>query len=188
MTYKTHLSTGLLFSAIVFLLILKIQLAPALFVTLIITTILGASTPDLDTPTGKVWHKIPAGGILGRIIHPVFIGGHRHLSHSLLGLGIFTFLFKLLIIFSTKYLPIVPVTDKWMLITFVLGYSSHLIADMFTEIGVPIFFPLKYHFGIPPAPLEKIRIKTGHWFENLIVYPAVNLALILVVYSWFKGK
>ena len=96
MTYKTHLSTGLLFSSTVFLLIYEIELSPVLIILLIISTVLGSSAPDLDTPTGELWHKVPGGSLISRIVHPVFIGGHRHLSHSIIGLGIFTGLFYLL--------------------------------------------------------------------------------------------
>lgn len=183
MTYKTHLSTGLLFSSIVFLLIYKIELSPVLILALVISTIIGSSAPDLDTPTGELWDKIPAGSIISRIVHPVFIGGHRHLSHSIIGFGILTALFSLLI----KMIPLGDLNHELLIFSFAVGYISHLFADMFTEAGVPILFPLPYHFGIPPNPFGKMRIKTGRWFENLIVYPLVNLVIILVVYGYIKG-
>ena len=189
MTYKTHLSTGLLFSAIVFLLIYKINLSPVLAVILISFTVLGSGTPDLDTPTGELWDKIPAGSIISRIVNPIFIGGHRHLSHSILGMGLFVFLlWSLLNIplihnssFSVHYLG-------FAMLAFIIGYISHLVADMFTEAGVPLLFPLEYHFGIPPNPFEKVRIKTGRWFENLIIYPSVNLLLFWVIFSYIKNR
>jgi hypothetical protein len=60
-------------------------------------------------------------------------------------------------------------------------------ADMFTEEGVPLLFPLEYHFGIPPDPFQKVRIKTGRWFENLVVYPVVNIALFFVIWHYFNS-
>jgi len=189
MTYKTHLSTGILFSSVVFLLIYKVELSPVLAIILLFSTILGASAPDLDTPTGGLWQKIPAGSIIGRLVHPVFIGGHRHLSHSFIGMGLFVFLFYLLInipLFHNSQFMILNSAN--LMLAFIIGYASHLLADSFTEEGVPLLFPIVYHFGIPPNPFQKVRIKTGHWFENLIVYPAVNLALILVVFQYFKTK
>ncbi|MCL5410561.1 MAG: metal-dependent hydrolase [Patescibacteria group bacterium] len=182
MTYKTHLSTGLLFSSIVFLLIYKIELSPALAFVLIISTVLGSSAPDLDTPTGELWHKVPGGSLISRIVHPVFIGGHRHLSHSIIGSGIFIGLFYLLVRLI-HFGPLILDT-KYLILAFGLGYFSHIFSDMFTEAGVPLFFPLGYHFGIPP--IEKMRIKTGRWFENLVIYPVINLALILVIYSYIN--
>lgn len=183
MTYKTHLSAGLLFSSTYFLLINQINLSPILILGLAVSAILGASTPDLDTPTGGLWQKIPGGGILSRIIHPVFIGGHRHLSHSIIGLGIFTGIFYLLL----KTIPYETITDnsKFIILAYAIGYVSHIIADMFTESGVPLLFPWDYHFGIPPAPFEKVRIKTGRWFENFVIYPIINLLLLILLYKSF---
>jgi len=179
MTYKTHLSMGILFSSIAFLSVEKIELSPALATILFFSTLLGASVPDLDTPTGGLWQKIPAGSILSRIVRPVFIGGHRHLSHSLIGMGIFTWLFWLLL----KLLGLSTINLE--LSAFVLGFTSHLFADSLTEDGVPLLFPLDYHFGIPPDPFQKIRIKTGQWFENLVFYPLVNLAILFSLYYYY---
>jgi len=141
MTYKTHLTTGFLFSSILFLLIYKIELSPTLVIALILSTGLGSSTPDLDTPSGELWDKVPAGSIISRLVNPVFIGGHRHLSHSLIGFGAFAFLFWLLLKLIAPNLPIIHNSEFIILVAFGLGYASHLFADMFTEAGVPILFP-----------------------------------------------
>jgi len=188
MTYKTHVSTALLVSSIYFIYIQKIDLSLPIVLLLAIFTIIGSSVPDLDTPTGKVWHKVPAGSIIGRIVSPIFIGGHRHLSHSLLGMGLFTCLFSLLIHIVAKHFSVLPVTDDLILLSFIMGYFSHIFADLFTEAGVPLLFPIGYHFGIPPDPLGKVRIKTGKWFENLIIYPAVNIALVVIIYEYLKNR
>ncbi|MDZ4838595.1 MAG: metal-dependent hydrolase [Bacteroidota bacterium] len=50
--------------------------------TAIAANLIGAAAPDLDQPTGKLWRKIPAGTILGKILNP-FFGTHRSISHSL---------------------------------------------------------------------------------------------------------
>jgi membrane-bound metal-dependent hydrolase YbcI (DUF457 family) len=183
MTYKTHLSSGLLFSSVIFLLLIDVKLSPFLILALIASTIIGSSAPDLDTPTGGLWHKIPAGGVLSRIIKPVFIGGHRHLTHSFLGLIIFSGIFWLLLKMININFGLILDT-KYLILAYAIGHISHIFADMFTEAGVPLFFPWDYHLGVPP--IEKWRIKTGRWFENLIIYPLVNLALILVIYSYIK--
>lgn len=183
MTYKTHLSTGLLFSSFVFLLIYKIELTPVLTLVLIFATVLGASAPDLDTPTGGLWRKIPAGGVISHIIKPVFIGGHRHITHSILGLAAFAGLFYLLI--KIILFSFLIHNSYFLILAYAVGHASHIFADMFTEEGVPVLFPWDYHFGIPPNPLDKVRIKTGQWFENLVVYPLLNLALIAIITSTF---
>lgn len=170
------------------MLIYQIKLEPILVVILIISTVIGSSAPDLDTPTGELWDKIPAGSVLSRIIKPVFIGGHRHLSHSFLGMGLLSLVYFLLL----KLLFLFPffsgVSFSLVLLAFLIGYFGHLFADMFTEMGVPILFPLGYHFGIPPDPFGKIRIKTGHWFENLIIYPAVNIALLIIIFFYVRNQ
>lgn len=158
MTYKTHLSIGLLFSSIVFLVLMDLHYSPILILLLAISTIIGSSAPDLDTPTGELWDKIPAGGVLSRLIKPVFIGGHRHLSHSLIGFVIFASLFWLLFSILNFRLGYILNTE-YLILAYGLGHISHLFADLFTEMGVPLLFPLDYHFGIPP--IEKMRIKTG---------------------------
>ena len=147
---------------------------------LIIATVLGSSAPDLDTPTGELWKKVPAGGLISRIINPIFIGGHRHLSHSLIGYFIFTGLFSLFV----KMIPheIIVENYQFIILAYMTGHLSHLFADMFTEMGVPLLFPLDYHFGIPP--IKRVRIKTGKWFENLIIYPIVNIALLYVIWLY----
>lgn len=188
MTYKTHVSVGLTFSAVIFLLIYQIQLSPILLVLLIVSTVIGSSAPDLDTPTGELWDKIPAGSILSRVVNPIFIGGHRHLSHSFLGMGILSLVYLLLLKLLFLFPLFSGVSFGLVFLAFLIGYFSHLFADMFTEMGVPLLFPLEYHFGIPPDPLGRLRIKTGHWFENLIIYPAVNIALLIIIFIYIRNQ
>ena len=187
MTYKTHVSVGLTFSAVIFLLLYNIQLSPILIIALIVSTVIGSSAPDLDTPTGELWDKIPAGSILSRIVAPVFIGGHRHLSHSFIGAGILSVIYFLIL----KLVFIIPlfsgINIGLLFSAFLIGYFGHLFADLFTEMGVPLLFPLPYHFGIPPDPLGKLRIKTGKWFENLIIYPAINIVLLIIIYIYIRN-
>lgn len=158
-----------------------------LILLLIISTIIGSSAPDLDTPTGELWDKIPAGSVLSRIIKPVFIGGHRHLSHSFIGLIILSAIYLLIL----KFVFMIPIFSGInigiIFLAFLIGYFSHLFADMFTEMGVPLLFPLAYHFGIPPDPFDKVRIKTGHWFENLIIYPIVNIVLLIIIFIYIRN-
>ena len=189
MTYKTHVSIGLTFSALVFLLLYQIQVQPVLIVLLIISTVIGSSAPDLDTPTGELWDKIPAGSVFSKIINPIFIGGHRHLSHSFLGMIIISAFYLLLLKILFLAIPALSsVNFNFIYLAFLIGYGGHLFADMFTEMGVPLLFPLPYHFGIPPDPFGKLRIKTGKWFENLIIYPAVNITLLIIIFFYIKNQ
>jgi membrane-bound metal-dependent hydrolase YbcI (DUF457 family) len=65
------------------------------------------------------------------------------------------------------------------------AYASHLVADMFTVEGIPLLFPYQHSFGIPPNPLEGVRIVTGKWFENLVIFPIANIALIAVLWGYW---
>ncbi len=51
---------------------------------------IGGLAPDLDQPTANLWHRVPAGTIFGKFLSP-FLGGHRFISHSILGIFIFGF-------------------------------------------------------------------------------------------------
>ena len=62
-----------------------------------------------------------------------------------------------------------------------IGYFSHLVADSLTKDGLPLLFPLKLKFGIPP--LSALRITTGSWVENFLILPAIAVYLI-----WFIGR
>ncbi|HUC94965.1 MAG TPA: metal-dependent hydrolase [Candidatus Saccharimonadales bacterium] len=105
----------------------------------------------------------------------MFFYKHRTITHSLLGLFIVFKFFEWLLprIFNPKFID-----PKIVFACIMIGFISHLVADSFTEEGIPLFFPLKITFGIPP--IKSIRIKTGGWFENFVVFPAVFIYLI-----WF---
>ena len=46
---------------------------------------IGGLTPDIDQPTGALWHRMTLGTLFGKFISPLF-GGHRFISHSILGI------------------------------------------------------------------------------------------------------
>jgi inner membrane protein len=140
---------------------------------------LGGLAPDLDKPGSKIWDKIPAGGILSRIVNPVFIGGHRHLTHSILGVVLFSMGVKALL----NIMPLGPTTSVSIIFSsFVIAFVSHLVADMLTKDGVPLLFPLPFHFGLPP--FEFMRMRTNGWIENLLVTPGVVAAVAALIYLY----
>src|SRR5581483_7420963 len=51
---------------------------------------IGGLTPDIDQPTADLWRRLPAGTILGKLLSPL-LGGHRFISHSILGIFLFGF-------------------------------------------------------------------------------------------------
>jgi len=73
-----------------------------------------------------------------------------------------------------------------VLISSVIAYASHLLADAFTVDGIPFLWPWKRMLGIPPKPFDGIRIITGKWFENLVLFPLVDLLLIVLIAAYWQ--
>jgi inner membrane protein len=143
---------------------------------------IGGIFPDIDQPTGALWHKLPVGTILGKIMHP-FFGAHRSISHSLLGAFLAALLAKIILNYTSSFLL---VDNNIVFLTFMLGIGSHLVADTFTKEGVPWLFPIPIRFGVPP--LKALRITTGKLVETSFVFPGLlvlNGYLIYTHYSKF---
>jgi inner membrane protein len=136
----------------------------------------GAMTPDIDHHTSLLWDRIPAGSIIGKIIRPL-LGSHRMLSHSLIGLFLFSLGIKFLLGYARTFLLVDLSVVGW---AFVLGYFSHLIMDSLTKDGVPWLFPLPVRFGFPP--FEFLRFTTDKLGEKIIIFPGLLLANGVLVY------
>jgi inner membrane protein len=135
---------------------------------------IGGIVPDIDQPTAPFWRNLPIGRIFGKAFDKL-LGGHRYISHSLLGLVVFGFLANLLLRFLHPIMPHVSIQLVWY--AFLIGVISHLIMDMLTKEGVPLLLPLPFRFGFPP--LKALRITTGKHIEMLIVFP-----LLLILDIW----
>ncbi|HSX33737.1 MAG TPA: metal-dependent hydrolase [Candidatus Saccharimonadales bacterium] len=129
---------------------------------------IGGITPDIDQPTAPFWRNLPIGGTIGRVIDKM-LGGHRFLTHSLLGAALMSVLFHLLLTFLH---PLMPHVDSNVVeAAFVIGLASHLIMDTFTKEGVPWLLPIPIKLGVPP--IRGLRITTGKKFETLLIFPAL---------------
>jgi inner membrane protein len=140
---------------------------------------IGALAPDIDQSTATLWRRIPAGGIWGRLLAPI-LGGHRMISHSILGVILFGLLLNFLLNLASTVV-LVDMDIVWW--SFMIGFVSHLITDMFTREGVPWLFPLPFNFGIPP--LRALRFKTGGFIEKSLVFPSLILLNIWIYYSYY---
>jgi inner membrane protein len=129
---------------------------------------IGGIAPDIDQPTAPFWRNLPIGGFLGRIFDKV-LGGHRFLTHSLIGVVLFGLLFHLGLKFLHPLLGHIDIGLVWW--AFMIGIISHLIMDSFTKEGVPWLLPIPIKFGLPP--LKSLRITTGKKLESLLVFPAL---------------
>jgi len=186
MTARTHdlaAATGL-----GILLLLHTFSEPLRLSTLLIAVLanqLGGIAPDTDQPTAPFWRNLPEGHFVGRAFGKL-LGGHRFLSHSLLGFALFGFLVNLLLDFLHPLMPHVDNHFVWL--AFMVGYGSHLIMDSFTKEGVPWLLPIPFKFGFPP--LRAFRITTGKAGEALLAFPiliAIDIWLCASHYSDFAS-
>jgi inner membrane protein len=139
---------------------------------------LGGIAPDIDQPTAPFWRNLPIGRFFGKLFGKL-LGGHRFLSHSLLGVALFSFLVKLLLVAIHPIMPHVDIGLVWW--SFVIGMLSHLIMDSFTKEGVPWLLPIPVKFGFPP--LRQFRVTTGKAVENFFVLP-----LLFAVGIWLCAR
>ena len=180
MTGRTHDLAAVSFLSLAFVLspLEKISIT-TLFLCLLFNQI-GGILPDIDQPTAPLWKNLPVTKSIGRIIDKVLFGGHRFLTHSIVGLVIFTLLaYFLLNIFHSS-----NINNNLIIVSFVIGYLSHLVFDSITKEGVPWLLPITKKFGIPPT--KKFRIETGGIVEHLFIFPGLivfDFILILENYS-----
>lgn len=148
--------------------------------TLVVSVVgadIGALIPDMDQGGNRLWDLLPAGDRIGKILRRIFYK-HRTLTHSILG-GFL--IYKILELVLFKFLNPNFIDPQIILVSIMIGYASHLLADSFTEEGLPLLFPININFGFPP--IRSLRVKTGRWFENFVIYPAVWVYLIWFINS-----
>jgi len=184
MTGKTHQSIGLLAVSAYYLSSVHARYEPATLGAVLVSSYFGSLLPDIDQPAAKLWQDLPFGKTVGKISDPLL--SHRNITHSLLGFC----LVGIGIYFLTKSFPAYwGINTQVTFICFIISYAMHLVSDMFTDEGIPLLYPWHRRFGIPPKPLHGLRIKTGKWFENLVIFPIINIVtLVLIISSWDKIK
>ncbi len=136
---------------------------------------LGAIAPDIDQPTAPLWRNVSFGRLFGPAMTRL-LGGHRFLTHSLIGVALAGWLFFLLLQFLQPIMPHVQIDVVWW--AFMIGMISHLVMDSVTKEGVPWLLPLPIKFGFPP--IRRLRITTGKKIETLVIFPLLVLLLIAV--------
>ena len=170
MTARTHDLAAITALGIVVILQPERTVTLSTAIAAIIANQIGGITPDIDQPTAPLWRNISVGRIFGRLFGKL-LGGHRFLTHSLIGLVLFGLAAKTLLIFMGPLLGTIDTGLVWW--AYMIGMLSHLIMDSFTKEGVPWLLPIPVKFGLPP--LKKLRITTGKLIESLVVFPALIL-------------
>jgi inner membrane protein len=160
---------------VVFVLMPPQTLSLATVIVAILANLIGGITPDIDQPTAPFWRNLPVGPFFGRIFGRL-LGGHRFITHSLLGVFLAGYLAHLFLVFLQPIMGSINIDIVWA--AFMIGLLSHLVMDTFTKEGVPWLLPVPIKFGIPP--LRAWRITTDKKFENLVVFPG-----LLLFNCWF---
>src|SRR5882672_9498648 len=141
----------------------------------VFANLMGGIAPDIDQPTAPLWRNLPVGKYIGKTFDR-FLGGHRFLSHSLLGAFVFGFLFHYILQVLTPSFPKLNMQIIWW--AFMIGFASHLVMDTITTEGVPWLLPIPIKFGIPP--FSTFRIQTGGFMEKFIIFPGLILLNVYI--------
>jgi inner membrane protein len=148
----------------------------------VFANLVGGIAPDIDQPTAPFWRNLPVGKYFGKIFG-MLNGGHRFLTHSILGLILFGIVARMLLGWMTPIMPHVDTGLVWW--AFMIGMFSHLVMDSFTKEGVPWLLPIPGKFGFPP--LRQLRVTTGKFLESFAVFPLL-LILNLAIYLHYSSK
>ena len=112
---------------------------------------IGGLFPDIDQPTSDFWDNFRLGPFVAKVICPAF--GSKF---------VFWFIASILTLNIDPYIV-------WQ--AFMIGVLSHIIMDLLTKAGVPLLWPFKWVFGIPPV--KWLRITSGKFIENFVIFPAL---------------
>lgn len=180
MTATTHQMVALV-CALLLLTVYPVSVGPLVGLLAVIAVMIGALTPDLDQPTANIWRRMLGGNTVGDIFQ-FFSGGHRHFTHSLLGILAIGLLARWLIdtLLQPAYVPAAVVIWR----AFLIGYISHPIADTLTDRGVPWLWPLHWHMRIPPGP-EEVRVTTDSLVEQVLVRGGILLVAGMLLYNYW---
>ena len=98
MIARTHDLAAITALGIVFVLLPPQSLSLATLIIAVLANLLGGITPDIDQPTAPLWRNLPIGSFFGRIFGKL-LGGHRFLTHSIIGVAVIIYLAHLLLLF-----------------------------------------------------------------------------------------
>jgi inner membrane protein len=155
---RNHAATGVLAGSGVAWLA---QLDPGQAAAFIGITTACSLLPDFDHPNaiGPRAFGWP-GRTLAWLIGTLF--GHRGLTHSVLGVGVLGA--------GLAFIPHLPAFCYWAVI---LGCVTHILGDMLTVSGVPLFWPFGRCFRVGV-------MRTGHYFETEILTPILAVCSTVV--------
>ena len=143
----------------------------------LVANVIGGLLPDIDQATNRLWDMLPSGNEVGKNLRGLFLH-HRTITHSLLGLFI---AYKFFGWFLPQILNPTSIDVSLVYWSLMIGYTSHLVGDIFTKDGLPLLFPIQWKFGIPPWPA--LRVRAGTWVEFYLVLPGVGIYLLWFIWG-----
>jgi inner membrane protein len=114
-----------------------------------------ALMPDLDEPGSTLGALLP--DWWHHLTH-----GHRRSTHSLLAVAVVW----AGVHYGLAALGVSGFAAELLTALIVVGMASHLAADAITDHGVPLLWPIRWHFRLP-------LFRTGSWLEHATVTAAV---------------
>jgi len=193
MTGKTHTAIGMAIGlTLAFKKPIDTQLA------IITASTIGALAPDLDHPKGELnqrlllinsnFFKTAFYLIVGVVFLYVYvktqsslfmflglfsfalsISNHRTFTHSIIGLVLFATIIKLMLMESGSSLTYMG---------FIIGYTSHLLADSFNTKGIKLFFPFRANISFP------LKVKTNGFAEKLIFFLFIWYCIVALILNF----
>ena len=153
MTLPNHIAGGIVFTGVFGGIAgINILQSPGL----LITTVVGATIADMDLPH-SLWGRVF--GPVSRAINRHF--GHRTITHSLLFMGV-------LGIVATTICRVLEVEAPYPTVL-LISFFSHLLFDMMTIQGVPIFYPYRKNPCVIPAD-PNMRFNSANRRSELILF------------------
>ena len=121
--------------------------------------VLGSTLPDIDYPYSYI----------GQVFSPIseFINkkfGHRSITHSL---------------YWALLLGVLTLVSTPKLLTLFIGYTSHILLDLFTNQGVKLIYPYNFTFVLFDGPVE-----TGSRTDKML---AVLFAVLCILIPFILG-
>lgn len=178
MTGRTHDLAAFTALNLVFLSVPLPEMTLATLVTAFGANFIGGLFPDIDQPTSDLWDNFRGGEIIGKYFCK-FLGGHRHLSHSIVGVFLIGFVVKQ---FLNLIHPIFLVDIDIVWWSFMIGVISHIVMDLPTKDGMPLLWPIQWKIGFPP--FKFLRIRSGKFVESSIIFPLLILLNGYLIFSY----
>lgn len=156
---RQHVSSGVMIGALV---AYAVRLPPEQATAFIAITAVSSLIPDMDHPGAMLPRMLSwPGRMLAAITNAIF--GHRTLTHSVLGIGLLSA--------GMAFIPRLPSHCYWAVI---LGCFVHVLGDMLTVSGVPLFWPRGRCYRIG-------WMRAGGQFEQLVMTPLLVIGAALSV-------